>query len=148
MGQKLCCLRPSAAEPQPQPINASRKTMNLRENNRTRRAESNKMMTLEECLKNSPAAAANHRPQPKKRVFPSTSSPDSGNSPFFTPRLSFSTATTSLLGKNVEAAQPCRSFGRREKSNKKVTFRLPVEDDIILFYSPKQAFDTLMEIND
>lgn len=159
MGQKMCCLRASAAavEDQPRVINPSSKTRNLREDNRTRDSKkpesSKKMMTLEECLKNSPALPppVNHRPHPKKRVYPSTSPPNSDNVRFSTPRLSFSSSASSSLllpGKDVEAAQPCRSYGRREKSKKKVTFRLPEEDDIILFYSPKQALDTMIEMNE
>lgn len=118
MGQSLCCFRHSKTKQH----NVSK---NRREDKRKLLKADESTKTLEEYLKNSPAV--NPRVQPRKRVYPSLSSPDQ----FHTPRMSFSSS------KVDDEAQRCG------KGKKKVTFRLPEEDDMILFYSP--AFDCINE---
>ena len=115
MGQSLCCLRPSKTKQQ----NVSN---NRREDKRKLLKVDESTKTLEKCLKNSPAV--NPRAQPRKRVYPSLLSPDS----FHTPTMSFSSSSK---------VDECG------KGKKKVTFRLPEEDDFILIYSP--TFDCINE---
>lgn len=64
------------------------------------------------------------------------------NTDFFTPSLSFSSNKLGLL-QNIDEGEDVGSCGgsRGRKVNKKVSFKLPEEADIIIFYSPREKFE-------
>lgn len=69
------------------------------------------------------------------------SSPDL-HTDFFTPRLSFSSDKLGLLRKINEEDDEGSCVGSiGGKVKKRVSFKLPEEADIIIFYSPREKFE-------
>lgn len=116
-------------------------------------------MTLEDCLLASPSLNAHPRVVggeiqifkhlPTNRVFPSSTSPDTGQE-FFTPRRSFSGADCKLGRIDEDYGQDADQDSSRVSSisrsgsgkvKKKVRFRLPEEADIYIYYTPKGEFE-------
>ncbi|PIN21340.1 hypothetical protein CDL12_05976 [Handroanthus impetiginosus] len=77
---------------------------------------------------------------PSKRVYPSasSSSPDSDNNLFYTPKKSFS--SVGKLEKSDKLGESSKSKRGSGKLTRKVTFKLPDEADVITFYSPKDLY--------
>lgn len=106
-------------------------------------------LTLEQCLLESPELNISQRPnkfggkdQPnlvEKYQKINMFSPDM-QTDFFTPRLSFSSDKLGLLQKIDEEDDE----GSGGKVKKRVSFKLPDEADIIIFYSPEESFDKLL----
>ncbi|KAL3519387.1 hypothetical protein ACH5RR_017536 [Cinchona calisaya] len=111
--------------------------------------------TLEDCLLASPNLNAHPRivggeiqifKHLPKRVYPSSSSPDT-NQEFFTPRRSFSGADRlgridedyEEYGDLVHELSSVSSVSRSGsgKVKKKVSFKVPEEADIYIYYTPK-----------
>lgn len=147
MGQKLCCFRPSTTENQPQNTPRNPKETNSLSDDRFLEVET--IMTLEDCLISSPALnpqcniRAGEIPvlkQPNK-VYPS--SPDFSNTHFYTPRMSFSSGKLEKIdefGEEDEEEVSIISRSGQGTLKKKVTFKLPEEADMIIFYSPTETF--------
>ncbi|KAA8520174.1 hypothetical protein F0562_014430 [Nyssa sinensis] len=165
MGAKFCCLRQSSSEPQPKQLAGSPdqdvadpsfskpKCLEKREfqspDNSVTMVGS---LSLEECLLaspaglNSPSCISTTGELPIFKHFSQKmvhSSSPKVHKNFFSPRNSFS---SDRLGKIDEENEEdslisATSTRRRGKLKKRVTFNLPEEADIIIFYSPKQTFE-------
>ncbi|KAK1381908.1 hypothetical protein POM88_019643 [Heracleum sosnowskyi] len=108
-------------------------------------------LTLEQCLMDSPNLnisrctnkfGGNDQPNVVEKYQKiNLSSPDLRND-FFTPRLSFSSDKFGLLRK-IDEDDDEGSCGNLVggKVKKRVSFKLPEEADIIVFYSPKEMFE-------
>ncbi|KAM7271302.1 hypothetical protein ACFE04_030516 [Oxalis oulophora] len=108
----------------------------------------NREVTLEDWLKASPGSEYLNGgelyvlKQSSKRIHPSTSASEIRHSKISTPGNSFRSSSD---GCSMEFGS---SFRRSQsgKSQKKVSFKLPEKDDIILFYSSEETPET--EIQD
>lgn len=151
MGSNLCCLSQKDSEiHQPKSKNNTSTLLHQKK-------------SLHQCFLDSP----NYINNPKtttKRIYVSSPCHEVNNSNFYTPRISFS-SPEAMINKDLFGT-PRISFSERvrkieeiniigeeiedeglmnrtqsEKLKKKVTFKLPQEDDIIIFCSPRKSFD-------
>lgn len=139
----------------PSPHKKQIRHINSSAENRFRKVE---YMTLEDCLLASPNINVHPRitggeiqmfKHLPKRVYPSSSSPDV-NQEFFTPRRSFSSGANNigrideddeLDGDHDSMSMSSISRSESGKVKKKVSFRLPEESDIYIYYTPKDVFE-------
>lgn len=167
MGQNVCCMKQPDIHDEPKrvipcgsncstPVSSTSKHIANQEQTRlvspaTRKIGATEPWTLERCLMNSPEVnssectdnfGGNDRPKVVKRYHKiEFSSPDL-HTDFFTPRLSFSSDKLGLLPKVDEAKDEGSCVGCMVgKVKKRVSFKLPVEADIIIFYSPREKFE-------
>lgn len=162
MGQNLCCMKHTSSENDHTKkasitgLNLSTKRNLDRKNKQVHCSCENKVKfsTLEDCLVNSPAMnrysqcstdVGLHQLQivhkGYQKIHPA--SPDI-NTGFYTPRISFSSDKIGLLGRIDEENEDGNSISGRsenERVKKRVSFKLPDEADIIVFYPSEDTFE-------
>ncbi|KAK1378302.1 hypothetical protein POM88_025046 [Heracleum sosnowskyi] len=167
MGQNVCCMKQSDIPDEPkrviQPFNSNcstpvsptsrmipRKEQTRLASPTARKLGATETWTLERCLMNSPEVnisectnnfgGDNGLKVVKRYQKIDLSSPDL-RTDFFTPRLSFSSDKLGLLRKIDEEDEGFCGGSLGGKVKKRVSFKLPEEADIIIFYSPREKFE-------
>lgn len=169
MGQNVCCMKQTDIHDEPKrvipcnysncnstPASSTSKMIARQQQKRlassptTTNLGATEPWTLERCLMNSPDVNISQCTNnfgcddllkfDKRYQKIDLSSPDL-HTDFFTPRLSFSSDKLGLLRKIDEEDDEGFCGGSiGGKVNKRVSFKLPQEADIIIFYSPREKF--------
>lgn len=159
MGSNLCCMKQQ--EQQKVPISIDQNPISIKKIEEEKKKQlspldnkletkSKEISSLKDCLLNSPrlnppyvngGEVQVYTQKPKKVIL---SSPEV-QTEFFTPRISFSAERLGYLGKIDEKDDEedlcMMSKSRCEKLKKRVSFRLPEEGDIFIFYSPEETVE-------
>uniref|UniRef100_A0A5B7BRG3 Uncharacterized protein n=1 Tax=Davidia involucrata TaxID=16924 RepID=A0A5B7BRG3_DAVIN len=157
MGANFCCLRQSSSEQHPKTVGPSSPSSSesLKKEERQFHTPENRftvvgnLSTLEECLTASPGSNSPCINATEFHVFKQLPRRGHISSPrvqtkFFTPRNSFSSdRVLEKIDEGDEEDMSVSSMSRTQSGRlkKRVSFKLPEEADIFIFYSPKETFE-------